>query len=259
MLLAIDVGNTNTVFALHDGEEFIAEWRMKTDDGHTADQYFVWLRQLMDFQNIGVRSIKAAICSSVVPKTVFNIKKLCETYFRCRPMFVGAPDTRLPVQVRVNAPNEVGADRIINTVGAFTRYGPNLIVVDFGTATTFDVVDADGAYAGGVIAPGVNLSVQALHRAAARLPNIDVSRPETVVGRDTLSCMRSGAYWGYVGLIEGLCQRIVAERGAPHTVVATGGLAALFAKGVDAIRHVDQELTMRGLVEIHRYNAKDDA
>jgi type III pantothenate kinase len=256
MLLAIDVGNTNTVFALHDrGGEFVAEWRMKTDGARTADEYFVWLRQLMDFQNIGVRAVRHAICASVAPKTVFNIKKLCETYFNCTPLFVGGPNTRLPVEVRVDAPLEVGADRIVNTVGAYERYGPNLIVIDFGTATTFDVVDGDGAYAGGVIAPGVNLSIEALHRAAARLPNIDVARPEAVVGRSTLECMRSGAYWGYVSLIEGICRRIDAERGVTSTVIATGGLSSLFAKSTDAIHHVDPDLTMRGLVHIHRFNA----
>ncbi len=254
MLLAIDVGNTNTVFALHDGEGFVAEWRLKTDGARTSDEYFVWLRQLMDFQNIGVRSIKHAICSSVAPKTVFNIKKLCETYFGCTPLFVGGPGVKLPVEVRVDAPQEVGADRIVNTVAAFASYGPNLIVIDFGTATTFDVVDEDGAYAGGVIAPGVNLSIEALHRAAARLPNIDVAKPEHVVGRDTLSCMRSGAYWGYVSLIEGVCARIIAERGTPMTVIATGGLSTLFAKSTETIQHVDADLTMRGLVHIHALN-----
>jgi type III pantothenate kinase len=255
MLLAIDVGNTNTVFALHDGDGFVAEWRLQTDGGRTADEYFVWLRQLLDFQNIGLRAIKAAACSSVAPKTVFNIKKLCESYFGCTPLFVNGHGTKLPVEVRVDNPAEVGADRIVNTVAAFDRYGPNLIVVDFGTATTFDVVDEDGAYAGGVIAPGVNLSLEALHRAAARLPNIDVARPERVVGRDTLSCMRSGAYWGYVSLIEGVCARIAQERGREHTVIATGGLSTLFAKSTDSIKHVDPDLTMRGLVLIHALNA----
>jgi type III pantothenate kinase len=254
MLLAIDVGNTNTVFALHDGEAFVAEWRIKTDAGRTADEYFVWLRQLMDFANIGVRAVREAICSSVAPKTVFNIKRLCETYFGCTPLFVSGAETKLPVEVRVNAPQEVGADRIVNTVGAFMTYGPNLTVIDFGTATTFDVVGADGAYEGGVIAPGVNLSLDALHRAAARLPNIDVARPETVIGKDTLSCMRSGAYWGYVSLIEGICARIEEERGTKMTVVATGGLSALFAKSTGTIRHVDPDLTMRGLVHIHAFN-----
>jgi type III pantothenate kinase len=262
MLLAIDVGNTNTVFALHDGpgeadKGFVAQWRTKTDSARTADQYFVWLRQLMDFHNIGVRAIRRAICASVAPKTVFNIKKLCETYFACTPLFVGAPDCRLPVEVRVDAPQEVGADRIVNTVGAFTRYGPNLIVLDFGTATTFDVVDEDGAYAGGVIAPGVNLSLEALHRAAARLPSIDVARPAQVVGKNTLDCMRSGAYWGYAGLIDGVCARIAEERGVGMNVVATGGLSALFAKGVARIAHVDPDITMRGLVEIDAHNRRE--
>jgi type III pantothenate kinase len=254
MLLAIDVGNTNTVVALHDEGEFVAEWRLKTDGARTADEYFVWLRQLMDFQNIGVRAVRHAICSSVAPKTVFNIKRLCESYFGCTPLFVGGPGCALPVEVRVDAPDEVGADRIVNTVGAYRRYGPNLVVIDFGTAATFDVVDGDGAYAGGVIAPGPNLSIEALHRAAARLPNIDVARPERVVGRSTLECMRSGAYWGYVSLIEGIVARIDEERGVTSTVIATGGLSALLAKATEAIHHVDPAVTMRGLVHIHEHN-----
>ena len=254
MLLAIDVGNTNTVFALHDGAGFVGEWRIETNGARTADEYFVWLRQLMDFKNIGVSAIKSAICGSVAPSTVFNLKKLCEQYFTCTPLFVGHPDTRLPVEVRVDAPQEVGADRIVNTVAAFNSYGPDLIVIDFGTATTFDVVNGDGAYIGGVIAPGVNLSLEALHRAAARLPNIDVARPERVIGRTTLECMRSGAYWGYISLIEGVCARISAEHGKTMKVIATGGLSALFAKNTETIEIVDPDLTMRGLVEIYKHN-----
>ncbi len=256
MLLAIDVGNTNTVFALHDGARFVGEWRIETNGARTADEYFVWLRQLMDFQNIGVGAIKSAVCGSVAPSTVFNIKKLCAQYFGCAPLFVGGAGTRIPVDIRVEAPEEVGADRIVNTVAAYRSYGPDLIVIDFGTATTFDVVNGDGAYIGGVIAPGVNLSLEALHHAAARLPNIDVARTERVIGRTTLECMRSGAYWGYVSLIEGVCARIAAEHGRPMKTIATGGLSALFAKSTEAIEIVDLDLTMRGLVEIHQYNSR---
>lgn len=152
------------------------------------------------------------------------------------------------------AEREVGADRLVNTVGAFFAYGANLIVVDFGTATTFDVVDFEGAYAGGLITPGVNLSLKALHEAAARLPSVDVAKPPQVVGLDTESCMQSGVYWGYIGLIEGICRRVADEIGAPMKVIATGGLSPLFAEGTEAIHHVDGDLTMRGLVRIYKEN-----
>jgi type III pantothenate kinase len=167
---------------------------------------------------------------------------------------VGKPECALPVEVRVDMPSEVGADRLVNTVAAFHAYGPDLIVVDFGTATTFDVVAHDGAYVGGVIAPGVNLSLDALHHAAAHLPRIDVTQPQQVLGRNTVACMQSGIFWGYVGLIEGICARLAEERARDMKIIATGGLSPLFARGTRAIQTVDQDLTVRGLVLIHRYN-----
>ncbi len=207
MLLAIDVGNTNMVFALHDGERVVAEWRCRTERQRTADEYFVWLEQLMDHAGIGTE-IASVVISSVVPQVVFNLRVLCDRYFHTRPLVVGKPEVKLGPAPRVDPTTTVGADRLVNTVGAFDRYGGDLIVVDFGTATTFDVVDFDGAYVGGIIAPGVNLSLKALHDAAAALPFIDVTKPDQVVGTNTVACMQSGIYWGYVGLIEGLCARI---------------------------------------------------
>ena len=254
MLLAIDVGNTNTVFALHDGEKFLAEWRCNTESVRTADQYFVWLRQLMQHNGLDPAMISEVVISNVAPATLFNLRVLCDRYFRTRPMVVGKPECRLPVEVRVDNPMEVGADRLVNTVAAFDRYGGDLIVVDFGTATTFDVVGHDGAYVGGVIAPGVNLSLDALHHAAAHLPRIDVTMPPHVLGRNTVHCMQSGIFWGYVGLIEGICNRLAEERARKMRVIATGGLSPLFARGTSVIEAVDGELTMRGLVLIHRYN-----
>jgi type III pantothenate kinase len=253
MLLAIDVGNTNTVFALHDGRELVAEWRCRTDRQRTADQYFVWLQELMRYRRITDRVSSVAV-SSVVPQVVFNLRVLADRYFGCRPKVVGKPGVRLPVAPRVDPATQVGADRLVNTAGAHDRYGPNLIVVDFGTATTFDVVGHDGAYEGGVIAPGVNLSLQALHDAAAALPFIDVTKPERVVGTNTLACMQSGIYWGYVALIEGVCARIRAERGRPMTVVGTGGLSTLFAQGTDVLEKIDTGLTIHGLVLIDALN-----
>lgn len=253
MLLAIDVGNTNTVFALHDGRETVAEWRCRTERQRTADEYFVWLSQLME--NAGVRpEVRSVVVSSVVPQVVFNLRILSDRYFHTRPKVVGKPDVRLGVPVRVDPTALVGADRLVNTVGAYDRYGGDLIVVDFGTATTFDVVGSDGAYEGGVIAPGVNLSLKALHDAAAALPFIDVTRPDHVVGTNTVACMQAGIYWGYVGLIEGLCARIRAERAAPMKVIGTGGLSTLFAQGTDALEVIDPDLTIHGLVLIDALN-----
>jgi type III pantothenate kinase len=253
MLLAIDVGNTNMVFALHDGSRVVTEWRCSTERQRTADEYYVWLRQLMDLEGIPPM-VRRVIISSVVPQVVFNLRVLSDRYFHTRPLVVGKPEVRIGPAPRVDPTTAVGADRIVNAVGAFDRYGGDLIVVDFGTATTLDVVGADGAYEGGVIAPGVNLSLKALHDAAAALPFIDVTKPERVVGTNTVACMQSGVYWGYIGLIEGICARIRAEKGKRMTVIGTGGLSTLFAQGTDVLEEVDTDLTIHGLVVIDRLN-----
>ena len=254
MLLAIDCGNTNTVFSVWDGTRFLATWRIATDHKRTADEYFVWLRSLMTLRNVDVE-VTDAIISSTVPRVVFNLRVLCSRYFDCRPLVVGRPDCRLPVPPRVDQGTTVGPDRLVNTAGAFDRHGGDLVVVDFGTATTFDVVDADGAYIGGVIAPGINLSLEALHMAAAALPHVDIARPQAVIGTNTVACMQSGVYWGYVGLVEGLVARIKAERDRPMKVIGTGGLASLLAQNTDVFDAVEDDLTMHGLVLIHRLNA----
>lgn len=253
MLLAIDVGNTNAVFALHDGQRVVGEWRCQTERDRTADEYFVWLRQLMDFAAIE-GNVDSVVVSSVVPQVLFNLRVLADRYFHTRAKVVGRPDVRLPVAPRVDPATEVGADRLVNTVGAFDRYGGNLVIVDFGTATTFDVVGHDGAYEGGVIAPGVNLSLKALHDVAAALPFIDVTKPARVVGTNTIACMQSGIFWGYVGLVEGICARIAAERGQKMTVIGTGGLSTLFAQGTEVLEKIDTGLTIHGLVLIDRLN-----
>jgi type III pantothenate kinase len=253
MLLAIDCGNTNTVFSIWNGSEFIATWRIATNHKRTADEYFVWLSTLMMLKKIDA-TISEAIISSTVPRVVFNLRVLCNRYFDCRPLVVGKPGCELPVSPRVDQGTTVGPDRLVNTVGAFDRHGGNLVVVDFGTATTFDVVDVDGAYIGGVIAPGVNLSLEALHMAAAALPHVDITRPDRVIGTNTVACMQAGVYWGYVGLVEGIVRQIRAERDRPMKVVATGGLASLFEQGTDVFDTVEDDLTMHGLVLIHRYN-----
>jgi len=253
MLLCIDCGNTNTVFAVWDGSRFLCTLRTATDHRQTADQYFVWLKALLDHYGVAV-DFDAVIISSTVPRVVFNLRVLCDRYFGCRPLVVGKPDCRLPVAPRVDQGTTVGPDRLVNTVAGFDRHGGDLIIVDFGTATTFDVVDRDGAYIGGVIAPGVNLSLEALHMAAAALPHVDVARPAKAIGTNTVACMQSGVYWGYVGLVEGIVREVRRERGRQMNVIATGGLASLFAQGTELFSSVEDDLTMHGLVLIHAFN-----
>lgn len=253
MLLAIDCGNTNTVFSVWDGEQFLCTLRASTEHQRTADQYYVWLSTLLAHYSIPMQ-IDAAIISSTVPRVVFNLRVLCSRYFDCRPLVVGRPDCALPVAPRVDAGTQVGPDRLVNTVAAHDRHGGNLIVVDFGTATTFDVVDDDGAYIGGVIAPGVNLSLEALHLSAAALPHVDVTQPERVIGTNTVACIQSGVFWGYVGLVEGVLARIRAERGRAMLAIATGGLAPLFQQGAALFDAYEEDLTMHGLTVIHGYN-----
>lgn len=256
MLLAIDCGNTNTVFSIWDGQQFLGTWRTSTEWQRTADQYYVWLSTLMAARKVEVE-INEVIISSTVPRVVFNLRVLADRYFNCRPLVVGRPDCLLPVNPRVDAGTAVGPDRLVNTAGAFDRHGGDLIVVDFGTATTFDVVDNDGAYVGGVIAPGVNTSLEALHSAAAALPHVDVTKPQQVIGTNTVACIQSGIFWGCVGLVRGVCDRIVGEMERPMRIIGTGGLASLFAQGDVLFDEVEDDLTMHGLTVIHNFNKEN--
>lgn len=253
MLLAIDCGNTNTVFSIWNGEEFIAQWRTATEWQRTADQYYVWLSTLMKIQNIEA-DIDEVIVSSTVPRVVFNLRVLSDRYFNTRPLVVGKPECALPADPRVDEGTQVGPDRLVNAAGAYDRFGGDLIVVDFGTATTFDVVAADGAYVGGVIAPGVNLSLEALHSAAAALPHVDITKPQKVIGTNTVACMQSGVFWGYIGLVREICDRIKSERGVPMQVISTGGLAPLFQQSATLFDAFEEDLTIHGLTVIHKYN-----
>ncbi|OCX61126.1 pantothenate kinase [Thioclava sp. SK-1] len=253
MLLCIDCGNTNTVFSIWDRDQFLSTWRMETNHKRTADEYFVWLSTLMNLQGIKP-DIDSVVISSTVPNVVFNLRVLANRYFDCRPLVVGRPDCALPVPPRVDPGTTVGPDRLVNTVAGFDRHGGDLIVVDFGTATTFDVVAPDGAYIGGVIAPGVNLSLEALHASAAALPHVDVTKPERAVGTNTVACIQSGVFWGYIGLVEGIVRQIRLERDRPMKVIATGGLAELFEQGFDLFDSVEYDLTIHGLRLINDYN-----
>jgi type III pantothenate kinase len=255
MLLVIDAGNTNIVFAIHDGKEFRAEWRAVTETARTADEYAVLLGPLLALEGFSFSDLDAAIVATVVPASLFDLKLFCRRYLRREALVVGEPSVDLGIEVHVDRPQAVGADRLVNTVAAHARYKGALIVVDFGTATTFDIVSAEGNYEGGVIAPGVNVSAEALHQGAAMLPRIAIQRTQSIIGKDTIPAMQSGLYWGYIGLVEGLVARIKTEYGEPMTVIGTGGLANLFHRQTAAIDHLDPDLTIRGLVLIHTRNA----
>jgi len=251
MLLAIEQGNTNTLFAVHDGDAWIAQWRTATEASRTADEYAVWLNQLLEMAKLKLADLDACIISTVVPQSLFNLRNLSRRYLHAEPLVVGE-NASLGIDIRIEKPSEAGADRLVNAIGGFMDYGGPLIIVDSGTATTFDVVGEDGGFEGGVIAPGINLSMQALHQAAARLPRVGIERPASVIGRGTVEAMQSGVYWGYVGLIDSLIERIKAEYGRPMTVIATGGVASLFEGASERIDRFDHDLTIRGLLEIFR-------
>lgn len=251
MLIAIDVGNTNSVIALYDREKPLAQWRVSTSSTRTADEYAVWLDQIMAMSGFKLADITDCIISNVVPQSLFHFRNLSRRYFNCEPFVVTAAS--IPgVEVRIPKPSEAGADRLVNAVGAFVAYGGPLVVVDSGTATNFDMVGKDGGFEGGIISPGINLSMQALHDAAAQLPRVAIERPARVIGKDTVGAMQSGVFWGYIGLIEGLITRIKEEYPEPLKVVATGGVASLFQGATDCIDIFDGDLTIRGLFEIHK-------
>jgi len=254
MLLAIDVGNTNTKYAVWDGKAWRAHWRSSTDSTRTADEYGPWLGQLMTLAGFNISQVKSCIVSTVVPQALFNLRNLSRRYVGAEPMVVGEDNLKLGIEVRIDKPSEAGADRLVNAVGAFITYGGPAIVIDSGTATTFDIVGADGAFEGGIISPGINLSLQALHDAAARLPRVEIRDPGCVIGKDTVRAMQSGIYWGSIEMIDGLVRRIRAEYGHPMKVIATGGVASLFEGSFPTIDHWDQDLTSRGLLEIFKRN-----
>ena len=258
MLLAIEQGNTNTLFAVHDGAAWIAEWRAATEASRTADEYAVWLSHLLAMTGLSLGVLDGCIISSVVPQSIFNLRNLARRYLKVEPMIVGE-NVELGIEVRIAKPSEAGADRLVNAIGAHGAYPGALLIVDSGTATTFDMVAADGAFEGGAIAPGINLSMQALHEAAARLPRVAIRRPARAIGKDTVEAMQSGVYFGYVALIEGLVRRIKDEFGAPLTVIGTGGVASLFEGATPAVDHFDHDLTIKGLLEIVRRNPHFEA
>jgi type III pantothenate kinase len=249
MLLAIDAGNTNLVFALVDGGAIRTRWRIATDPRRTADEYAVWLHQLLELEGFTRADVAAVIIGTVVPRALHNLEVLATKYFGVQAIIAGQGRAAWPIRLDVDEPHNVGADRALNAIAAHAKHAGELIIIDFGTATTFDVVGADGAYRGGIIAPGINLSLDALVAAAAKLPRIAIEAPSSsgVIGRTTADQMLIGIYWGYVSMIEGLISRLKAEIGGPVRVIATGGLASLFDRHSSAFDAIEPDLTIQGL------------
>jgi type III pantothenate kinase len=254
MLLAVDAGNTNIVFALTEGQEIKARWRIATDPRRTADEYAVWLNQLLQLEGRTRDDVTAVIIGTVVPRALHNLQVLSSKYFGVEAEVAGQGTAGWGIQLDVEEPGSVGADRALNTIAAHALHKGDLIVIDFGTATTFDLVDYTGAYKGGIIAPGLNLSLDALVNNAAKLPRIAIEAPAgnmSVIGRNTQDQMLIGVYWGYVAMMEGLIARMRAEIGRPVKVIATGGLAVLFDEHTDIFDVVEPDLTIQGLAMLH--------
>ncbi len=258
MLLAIEQGNTNTKFAVHNGTDWVAQWRTATEAARTADEYAAWLNQLMNLDGLKLSDLDGCIIATVVPQSLFNLRNLARRYLKLEPLVVGE-NAELGFEVRIEKPSEAGADRLVGAAGAHAVYPGALIIVGSGTATTFDVVAEDGGLEGCAIAPGINLSMEALHAAAAKLPRVAIQRPLRVIGKDTVESMQAGIYWGYVALIEGLVDRIKAEYGRPMTVIGTGGVSSLFHGATDKIDIFDPDVTIRGLLEVYRRNQNQGA
>lgn len=258
MLLAVDAGNTNVVFALVKDGEICARWRIATDPRRTADEYAVWLNQLLSMEGYAMRDVGDVIIATVVPRALHNLEVLASKYFKVKPLIAGDPSAPWTITLDVEEPSSVGADRVVNAIAAHHSYPGDLIIIDFGTATTFDIVDFNGVYKGGIIAPGINLSLDALVMAAAKLPRIAIEAPSSgsVIGRNTEDQMHIGVFWGYVAMMEGLVSRLKAEIGRPACVVATGGLAVLFDGHTKIFDAVALDLTIQGLTLMHERSLK---
>lgn len=256
MLLAIEAGNTNVVFALYDGKNILHSWRCKTDAARTADEYASWLYPLFQKAELDFSDVDDAIVSSVVADANFNLRRLCEKHFAAKPVMVGEDHIELGIKIKIKKPEEMGADRLMHAMAVKHYYKYPAIVVDFGTCTTYDVIDENGDHCGGVISPGINLSIAALRQATASLPKVTVKKTDTVIGKDTVHAMQSGLYWAVISSVEGMVKRMAEEMGAKPFVIATGGLSPLFADGTKSIDQFDEDLTMKGLIATYEQTRK---
>lgn len=253
MLLVIDVGNTHTVLGVFEGDTLLHHWRVWTDREKTSDEYGILVRNLYDGSHLSSQEITSIILSSVVPPLTPTIVEFCTRYFGISPLVVG-PGVKTGISIQMDNPKEVGADRIVNAVAAYARFGKACIVLDFGTATTFDYISPRGDYMGGIIAPGAGISAEALFRQASKLPRVEIAKPPSVIGKNTVSAMQSGLFYGYLGLVEGILARIKREVRTDPVVVATGGLAPVLAKESPEIHEIDEHLTLEGLRIIYERN-----
>jgi len=252
-LLAIDVGNTNTVLGVYEGRKLLGHWRMSSQPSRTSDEMKVFVRGFFDADRMDTSTIKAVAIASVVPSLTPMFESVCRCLFAVQPLVIG-PGVRTGMSIRYDDPREVGADRIVNAVAAYTKYKRELIVVDFGTATTFDCVTSDGAYLGGIIAPGVGVSMEALFHKASKLPKVAMEKPPHVIGRNTVHAMQAGLYYGYAAMVDGLIERLSEELGGKPTIIATGGIAPLIFPEAQSIEHIDEFLTLEGLRLIYELN-----
>ncbi|RYG72678.1 type III pantothenate kinase [Lentibacillus lipolyticus] len=254
MLFVLDAGNTNTVLGVFDGDTLIHEWRIKTDRHKTEDEYAILMKSLLGHENIALSDISGIAISSVVPPIMFALEKMCTKYFHIEPMIISSASARQFLKMTYPNPQEIGADRIVNAVGAIEEYGAPLIIIDFGTATTYCCINSDGAYHGGLIAPGVQISLEALYQKASKLPKIEIQAPENVIGRSTVEAMESGVFYGYVAQVDGIVNRMKKEMGTTPSVIATGGLAPLIANKSETVDHADKHLTLKGLYKLYSSN-----
>ncbi|WP_010531199.1 type III pantothenate kinase [Lentibacillus jeotgali] len=256
MLFVLDAGNTNTVMGVFRDDTLIHEWRIKTDRHKTEDEYAVLVKSLLEHENLSFTDVTGVIISSVVPPIMFSLEKMCTKYFHLEPLVIGKESVHSYLKMAYPNPKEIGADRIVNAVGAIDEYGAPLIIIDFGTATTFCYINHEKAYHGGLIAPGILISMEALNSKASKLPKIELQAPENVIGRTTEDAMQSGVFYGYVAQVDGIVYRVKQEMGTEPTVIATGGLASLFTEASEAIDYADKYLTLKGLYLIYKQNTQ---
>src|SRR5690625_371565 len=254
MILVLDIGNTNTVFGVFDEGKLQYEWRIQTDRHKTEDEFGILIKSLFEHKWIGFSDINGIIISSVVPPIMLALEKMCHNYFGLHPLVVGKDEVNSYLKITYPQPKEIGADRIVNAVGAISLYDTPLIIIDFGTATTFCYVDGEKTYRGGIIVPGIKVSMEALYSKASKLPKIEIEQPDNIIGSSTVEAMQSGVYYGYVGQVDGIVNRMKETIETEPTVIATGGLAPLIARGSETIQHIETHLTLKGLYEIYQKN-----